>query len=110
MSLRSAAIPMRNLVAGFADAKMRLIPSSKRLLPPPVSSRLSSSSSSVTSASSTNAGDINEEIPAVPKPKTGVLMLNMGGPETLEDVNGFLTRLFLDKDLMVLPLQKRCAE
>jgi len=106
MSLRSAAIPMRNLVAGFADAKMRLIPSSKRLLSPPVSSRLSASAASA-SSSTTNAGDINEEIPAVPKPKTGVLMLNMGGPETLEDVNGFLTRLFLDKDLMVLPLQKR---
>jgi len=43
---------------------------------------------------------------AVP-PKTGILMLNMGGPETLNDVNGFLTRLFLDRDLMVLPLQKR---
>jgi len=41
------------------------------------------------------------------KPKTGILMLNMGGPETLEDVSGFLTRLFLDGDLMVLPLQKK---
>ncbi|MEE6457897.1 hypothetical protein FKM82_000091 [Ascaphus truei] len=43
------------------------------------------------------------------KPKTGILMLNMGGPETLEDVNGFLLRLFLDKDLMTLPAQSKLA-
>ena len=49
----------------------------------------------------------NYEASAAVPPKTGILMLNMGGPETLNDVNGFLTRLFLDRDLMVLPLQKR---
>ncbi|GAA6068277.1 ferrochelatase, mitochondrial, partial [Tachysurus ichikawai] len=38
------------------------------------------------------------------KPKTGILMLNMGGPERLEDVHDFLLRLFLDKDLMQLPV------
>ncbi|KAM4709017.1 ferrochelatase, mitochondrial isoform 2-T2 [Discoglossus pictus] len=41
------------------------------------------------------------------KPKTGILMLNMGGPETLEDVQDFLQRLFLDKDLMSLPAQSK---
>ncbi|XP_053304162.1 ferrochelatase, mitochondrial isoform X2 [Spea bombifrons] len=41
------------------------------------------------------------------KPKTGILMLNMGGPETLEDVHDFLLRLFLDKDLMTLPAQSK---
>lgn len=40
------------------------------------------------------------------KPKTGILMLNMGGPETLGDVHDFLLRLFLDRDLMTLPVQK----
>ena len=41
------------------------------------------------------------------KPKTGILMLNMGGPATVDDVNLFLTRLFRDKDLIPLgPLQK----
>lgn len=40
------------------------------------------------------------------KPKTGILMLNMGGPETLADVHDFLLRLFLDRDLMTLPIQK----
>eukprot|EP00064_Thunnus_orientalis_P018936 superscaffoldBa00004534_g19045 len=37
------------------------------------------------------------------KPKTGILMLNMGGPEKLEDVHDFLLRLFMDTDLMKLP-------
>ncbi|KAB5549304.1 hypothetical protein PHYPO_G00065840 [Pangasianodon hypophthalmus] len=41
------------------------------------------------------------------KPKTGILMLNMGGPERLEDVHDFLLRLFLDKDLMQLPVQNK---
>ncbi|KAF0031271.1 hypothetical protein F2P81_015826 [Scophthalmus maximus] len=50
-------------------------------------------------------------IPAVTtcvmKPKTGILMLNMGGPEKLEDVHDFLMRLFLDTDLMKLPVQNK---
>lgn len=33
-------------------------------------------------------------------------MLNMGGPEKLEDVHDFLLRLFMDTDLMQLPVQK----
>lgn len=36
-------------------------------------------------------------------------MLNMGGPEKLEDVHDFLLRLFLDTDLMKLPVQ-RCVD
>ena len=39
-------------------------------------------------------------------PKTGILMLNLGGPETVEDVHDFLLRLFLDKDLIPLPAQR----
>ncbi|XP_060029923.1 ferrochelatase, mitochondrial isoform X5 [Erinaceus europaeus] len=42
-------------------------------------------------------------------PRTGILMLNMGGPETLEDVHDFLLRLFLDRDLMTLPFQNKLA-
>ena len=38
--------------------------------------------------------------------KTGVLMLNMGGPETLDQVHSFLRRLFTDRDLMQLPVQR----
>uniref|UniRef100_A0A4W5LXX2 Ferrochelatase n=1 Tax=Hucho hucho TaxID=62062 RepID=A0A4W5LXX2_9TELE len=41
------------------------------------------------------------------KPKTGILMMNMGGPEKLDDVHDFLLRLFSDTDLMKLPVQNR---
>uniref|UniRef100_A0A671G3F5 Ferrochelatase, mitochondrial n=1 Tax=Rhinolophus ferrumequinum TaxID=59479 RepID=A0A671G3F5_RHIFE len=47
--------------------------------------------------------------PGKRKPKTGILMLNMGGPETLGDVHDFLLRLFLDRDLMTLPIQNQLA-
>lgn len=40
------------------------------------------------------------------KPKTGVMLLNMGGPETTNEVHDFLLRLFSDRDLMVLPAQR----
>ncbi|EPY82701.1 ferrochelatase, mitochondrial-like protein [Camelus ferus] len=43
------------------------------------------------------------------KPKTGILMLNMGGPETVGEVHDFLLRLFLDRDLMTLPIQNKLA-
>lgn len=36
---------------------------------------------------------------------TGIVMLNMGGPETLDDVEGFLLRLFADRELIQLPFQ-----
>ena len=39
------------------------------------------------------------------KAKTGVLMLNMGGPRTADQVEMFLTRLFLDRDIIKLPMQ-----
>jgi len=41
-----------------------------------------------------------------PKPKTGILMLNMGGPQTTADVHAFLLRLFQDRDIIQLPVQK----
>ncbi|KAL4221724.1 hypothetical protein ACF0H5_019979 [Mactra antiquata] len=41
------------------------------------------------------------------KAKTGILMLNMGGPETLDDVHDFLLNLFKDRDLIQLPAQSR---
>ncbi|KAG8504550.1 Ferrochelatase, mitochondrial [Galemys pyrenaicus] len=47
--------------------------------------------------------------PGKRKPKTGILMLNMGGPETVGDVHDFLLRLFLDRDLMTLPFQNKLA-
>ena len=38
--------------------------------------------------------------------KTGILMLNMGGPQNAAEVEDFLTRLFSDKDIINLPMQK----
>lgn len=40
--------------------------------------------------------------------KTGILLLNLGGPETTADVHDYLLRLFSDKDLIPLPAQ-RCV-
>jgi ferrochelatase len=36
---------------------------------------------------------------------TGIVMLNLGGPETLEDVRPFLLELFADREIIQLPLQ-----
>ncbi|KAN0019716.1 hypothetical protein ACTFIU_002938 [Dictyostelium citrinum] len=44
----------------------------------------------------------NEKI----KVKTGILMLNLGGPSKLDEVEPFLTRLFTDKEIFKLPFQK----
>lgn len=42
------------------------------------------------------------------KAKTGILMLNMGGPSeaSVVETEKFLTRLFLDTDIMTLPVQR----
>ena len=37
-------------------------------------------------------------------PKTGILLLNMGGPDTPDDVGPFLYNLFSDPDIIKLPL------
>ena len=36
---------------------------------------------------------------------TGIVMLNLGGPKTLEDVGPFLLELFADKEIIQLPFQ-----
>jgi ferrochelatase len=36
---------------------------------------------------------------------TGIVMLNMGGPETLDDVEQFLLNIFADREIIQLPLQ-----
>lgn len=43
------------------------------------------------------------------KPKTAIMLVNMGGPSTLDEVHNFLFRLFMDKDLIPLPAQSRLA-
>lgn len=42
-----------------------------------------------------------------PVPKTGVLLFNLGGPDTLADVEPFLVNLFSDRDIIQLPLGPR---
>ena len=43
--------------------------------------------------------------------KTGILMMNMGGPRTIPEVRPFLTNLFNDKDLIPLPFnQEKLAQ
>jgi len=41
------------------------------------------------------------------KVKTGILMMNMGGPRNSEEVNQFLQNLFADRDIIKLPFQSR---
>jgi protoporphyrin/coproporphyrin ferrochelatase len=36
--------------------------------------------------------------------KVGLMLFNLGGPETLDDVHPFLVRLFSDRDIIELPL------
>jgi ferrochelatase len=40
------------------------------------------------------------------KAKTGIVMLNLGGPATLDDVEPFLLELFADKEIIQLPFQR----
>lgn len=41
------------------------------------------------------------------KVKTGILMLNMGGPRNAEEVGPFLNNLFADRDIIKLPMQNK---
>ena len=58
-------------------------------------------------ATSTASESSNPEKPTTGKVKTGILMLNMGGPQTTAEVKDFLTRLFLDRDIIKLPFQQK---
>lgn len=55
---------------------------------------------SIAMASASPSSSSNDKV------KTGILMLNMGGPSSLEEVEPFLTRLFTDTDIMKLPFQR----
>lgn len=49
--------------------------------------------------------EINLQHSAATADKVGVLLLNLGGPETLDDVEHFLFNLFNDPDIIRLPAQ-----
>jgi protoporphyrin/coproporphyrin ferrochelatase len=40
------------------------------------------------------------------RPKTGIVMLNLGGPATLDEVQPFLLELFADREIIQLPFQR----
>jgi ferrochelatase len=40
------------------------------------------------------------------RPKTAIVMLNLGGPATLDDVQPFLLELFADREIIQLPFQR----
>lgn len=40
------------------------------------------------------------------KVKTGIVMMNLGGPKTVDDVGPFLLELFADREIIQLPVQK----
>jgi protoporphyrin/coproporphyrin ferrochelatase len=44
--------------------------------------------------------------PAGSRPRTGIVMLNLGGPATLDDVQPFLLELFADREIIQLPFQR----
>ncbi|XP_075149127.1 ferrochelatase, mitochondrial [Haematobia irritans] len=41
------------------------------------------------------------------KPKTAVLMLNMGGPQSTDQVHDYLLRIMTDRDMIQLPVQSK---
>jgi protoporphyrin/coproporphyrin ferrochelatase len=44
--------------------------------------------------------------PAAGRPRTGIVMMNLGGPATLSDVEPFLLELFADREIIQLPFQQ----
>ena len=40
------------------------------------------------------------------KPKTAILMLNMGGPTSTDKVGEYLHRIMTDRDMIQLPVQR----
>lgn len=53
----------------------------------------------------TSLPELKVQQPAGTADKVGVLLLNLGGPETLDDVEHFLFNLFNDPDIIRLPGQ-----
>lgn len=76
-----------------------------RLLP----QRHFSSSASAAQATPVTSAEVGAGVGSTSKPPTAVLMMNMGGPSTLDEVGDFLSRLFHDRDLIQLPWQSRLA-
>eukprot|EP00210_Caulerpa_lentillifera_P005050 g4823.t1 len=50
-----------------------------------------------------NSAKTDVQKQSTPKDKLGIMLLNLGGPETLDDVEPFLYNLFADPDIIRLP-------
>ncbi|EOX94121.1 Ferrochelatase 2 isoform 2 [Theobroma cacao] len=99
---RNCVVPRYS--SGWAEAQLSFSKSdSKHLLPVAVGALVTSNTQAIPTG------------PLVAEEKIGVLLLNLGGPETLEDVQPFLFNLFADPDIIRLPrlfrfLQKPLAQ
>ena len=72
-------------------------------------SKLVANSATLTRNVDTSLPDLKVQQPAGTADKVGVLLLNLGGPETLDDVEHFLFNLFNDPDIIRLPGQGEAA-
>ena len=54
---------------------------------------------------SVNLGDIVAQLGPIKDETVGILLLNLGGPDTLDDVEPFLYNLFSDPEIFSLPPQ-----
>jgi len=77
----------------------------KNMIRPYKSDRFNPCKSCLKSVISTHEPSLNVDNynAAAPSMKLGVLFLNLGGPETQDDVEGFLYNLFADPDIIRLP-------
>ncbi|XP_061369868.1 ferrochelatase-2, chloroplastic isoform X2 [Gastrolobium bilobum] len=93
--------PLKNYIVGRCTARWSKQSLKRNLLP-------------VEALVTSTAQDVSDT-PFIGDDKIGVLLLNLGGPETLEDVQPFLFNLFADPDIIRLPrlfsfLQKPLAQ
>ena len=60
----------------------------------------------MTDVKSASSRPLADSSPSRPRIKTGIVMMNLGGPATLDDVEPFLLELFADREIIQLPLQR----
>lgn len=52
-----------------------------------------------------NMNIVHRTLNTAVKPKTGIVMMNMGGPQTTDQVGDYLLRIMTDRDMIQLPAQ-----
>ncbi|PWO00003.1 ferrochelatase-domain-containing protein [Tilletiopsis washingtonensis] len=84
-------------------------PEKRRRAPSAAAAAAAPSSTPAARASAPPAARPLATLASAPRPPTAVLLMNMGGPSTLDEVGDFLSRLFHDRELIQLPFQSRLA-